>query len=211
MVLAFLTGALPQWKAEKWPCRRGSHNTYVLTRGSGAQHAIVILGNGEGLSLEDLAVDGQMRASASKLVTRICLGVLSLFWVGVLITAAGLESNTWFLLAIGGIGMVRNVLVAGWRCDPSSLGIHLDFREVFREMTTMDTLLALEASYPTTGKSLLPVFFPGKLLPHVVEQWEKKDIMTEEESARLQGEGQYERCPKEGWNAHATSCSAPKP
>lgn len=56
--LALIVGSLPQWRNEKWPCRHSSQNTYILTRGNGAQHAIVILGNGRGLNLEDLAVAG---------------------------------------------------------------------------------------------------------------------------------------------------------
>ena len=206
ITLTFITGALPQWRDEKWPCRRGSHNTYILTRGNGAQHASIILGNGKGLNLEDMATDGQMQAPTSRLPTRICLATLSVLWVGLLIAAAGLRTNTWLLLAIGGIGMAQNVLVAGWRCDPSSLGMHLDFRGVIGEMAAMDTLLAVEASFPSAGTSLLPIFFPGKLLPHEVEQWDALDARTEEERARIQKEGRYAHCPKEGWNAHAKTC-----
>ena len=55
IVLSFLTGALPQWRSEKWACRSGTTKTVVLTRGNGSQHAIVVIGDGKGLDLEDLA------------------------------------------------------------------------------------------------------------------------------------------------------------
>lgn len=43
IVLCFATGAVGQWKIEKWACRElhGKEKTFILTRGNGAQHAIV--------------------------------------------------------------------------------------------------------------------------------------------------------------------------
>lgn len=114
--LALITGSLPRWRSEKWDCRRSSQNTYVLTRG-----------NGRGLNLEDLAVAGKMKYPSSNAVTRTCLAGISIPWISLLIIAAGVKQNTWFLLAVGGIGVVQNVLVAGWRRKPGALGVHLDF------------------------------------------------------------------------------------
>jgi hypothetical protein len=89
-----------------------------------------------------------------------------------LITATGIETDTWYLVTVGGIGMLHNLLVAGLRRNPSALGIHLNFREVIGKMQTMDTLLALEAKYPQVGFCLLPIFFPGELLPQEKETWD---------------------------------------
>jgi hypothetical protein len=58
MMLCFDMGSLTQWRVEKWACRRltgRSKKNFVLTRGNGAQHAIVIISDGRGLDLEDLA------------------------------------------------------------------------------------------------------------------------------------------------------------
>ena len=201
---ALITGSLPQWRAEKWACRRSSPNTYILTRGNGAQHAIVILGNGRGLNLEDLAVAGQMKYPSSDTLTRLCLAVISILWISLLITAAGVKTNTWYLLAVGGIGILQNVLVTGWRRDPSTLGVHLDFREVIGEMTTMDALLALEAEYTRVGRSLLPIFFPGELLLEEVARWEALNVKAvQEESARLKAQGKPTIAVPESWVAHA--------
>ena len=200
--LALVTGSLPRWKAEKWPCRRGSYSTYILTGGNGAQHAIIILGNGRGLNLEDLAVSGQMKQSALDIVTRPCLLIVSALWICLLVSAAGLYRNTWYLLAVGGIGILQNVIVAGWRRHPSTLGIHLVFCEAVGEMTTMDALLAVEKKYPGVGKNLLPVFFPGALLPAEVQQWEALAARAPQSSAFVQSVSQPQAV-QESWVAHA--------
>jgi hypothetical protein len=60
-LLALSTSCLPAWFFPAWSsqtrsCRTNTRNSYILTRGNGAQHAILILGSkGTGLNLEDLA------------------------------------------------------------------------------------------------------------------------------------------------------------
>lgn len=199
IALALLTGSLPQWKAEKWSCRRGATGTYVLTRGNGSQHAVVILGNGRGLHLEDLAMGDQVKDAP--MMTRVLLCCLSILWICLLIAAAGLSEHTWFLLAVGSLGMFQNVLVAGWRSNPSALGVHLEYRAVVAEMSTMDTLLALEASYPRVGKSLLPIFFPGELRQGEIDAWNKIEQAASEEENDQKKE-QINADAENGWIAH---------
>lgn len=205
-ILALITGSLPQWRKEKWACRRNSHGTYLLTQGNGAQHVIVILGNGRGLNMEDLAVGGQLEHHSTNGVTRFSLAVTALLWISLLIAAAGVSTSTWYLLGVGIAGMLQNVLVVGWRRDPSALGVPLDFKDVLGEMTTMDSLLSLEAKHIGLGKCLLPIFFPGALLPEEVVQWDALKEKTSEREERRQFEGN-ERSradhPKEGWVSHA--------
>lgn len=203
-VLALVTGSLPHWKKEKWSCRRSSHSTYVVTRGDGSQHAIVVLGSGHGLNLEDLAVAGQLRYPSRNGATRISLAIVCLLWISLLVTAAGVKTRTWYLLAVGGIGIMQNVLVAGWRRDPSALGLHLDFREVTGEMETMKSLLALEAKYKNVGKSLLPIFFPGPLLPHQSLSWEALTLnAAQNQQAQLHASNIVSAPHIESWTAHA--------
>ncbi|KAI2742526.1 hypothetical protein DTO013E5_3546 [Penicillium roqueforti] len=180
-VLAIVTGVLPQWKKEKWACRPKSKYSYILTRGNGAQHAIVILGNGHGLNLEDLASGQSNVESSTNTLTRAVLLALSIFWVLLLIAAAGLRGNTWFLLAIGGIGIVQNVFVAGRSMKPENYGIHLDYVEVFGKTKVMDTLLDVEQKYPGIGRSMRDEFFPGKLPLAGVRAWEQIEQSTESE------------------------------
>jgi hypothetical protein len=170
--LAFLTGALPHWRSEKWYGRRDARNTYILTRGNGAQHAVMILGNEHGLNLEDLAAGVEnLDSTAVDRTTRTFLFMLGCSWIALLIGAAGLSQPSWYLLCVGGIGMLQNLLVAGWRRKPGAMGIHLDFRKVVGNMSTMDALLELEKEYPSAGRSLLRTFFPGPLFPDEEEKW----------------------------------------
>lgn len=118
------TASLPQWQQEKWSCRRNSSKSIILTRGNGSQHAIVVVGTGQGLDLEDLA-SGPMDIDVSRAsaMTPILMA-LSTLWIVLLIVAAGLQQNTWFLIATGGLGMFENILVAGWPRQPKSLVFH---------------------------------------------------------------------------------------
>ena len=57
--LSFLAGILPQWRHESLACRRLSASnkdkTIALTKGNGAQHAILVIGAEDSYNLEDLA------------------------------------------------------------------------------------------------------------------------------------------------------------
>jgi hypothetical protein len=92
--LALLEGSLPQWKEEKWSCPKSGGSTIILAQGNGTRHAILILGKkGAGLDLEILAV-GTRTAPPSRL-TRFAVAILTVNWVVLLVTAAGLRLNTW--------------------------------------------------------------------------------------------------------------------
>ncbi|KAB5513498.1 hypothetical protein GE09DRAFT_1266805 [Coniochaeta sp. 2T2.1] len=172
ILLSFATGSISQWSKEKWACRRNSDKTVILTRGNGSQHAIVIISNGKGFDLEDLAVGPtNVNVSASN-TTRIAVTLLAALWILLLITAAGIQQNTWFLLAIGGIGILQNIFVAGWRRFPEAFGVPLIFDDVIGKPKVMDTLFAVEGAYPRVGRSMLDTFFPGKLSPEEEKKWE---------------------------------------
>jgi hypothetical protein len=172
ILLSVVTGALPQWAKEKWACRSKSKKNVILTRGNGSQHAIVILGSGNGLDLEDLAA-GQTNVDVSaSWFTRATLIALALLWILLLITAAGINQNTWFLLAIGGLGILQNIFVAGWRRDPKAFGIPLSFVKVIGENKVMEALYKVEEEYHHVGASLLDTFFPGKLRTDEKAKWE---------------------------------------
>ncbi len=157
---ALLTGSLEQWKKEKWTCRSQSNDTYILTRGNGAQHAIVVLGNGHGLNLEDLAAGQSNMDACANGFTRSAVFLLCILWVFLLVTAAGLRDDTWFLLIVGGLGIIHNVFVAGCRRRPENFGLHLDFIKAFGRTKVMATLFELEEHYPRLGRSMRDEFFP---------------------------------------------------
>ncbi|KAF7558116.1 hypothetical protein G7Z17_g199 [Cylindrodendrum hubeiense] len=178
ILLSFVTGSLPQWKEEKWACRDKSDKDVILTKGNGSQHAILILGEGKGFDLEDLAT-GQTNADVStprKL--RFALIGLAALWILLLITAAGITENSWFLLAIGSVGIVQNIFVAGKMRYPAAYGIPLTLVEVIGSPKVMDTLVEVEKKYPYAGANMIDTFFPGgKLRDHEKTTWDnlKKD------------------------------------
>ncbi|TRX90295.1 hypothetical protein FHL15_008840 [Xylaria flabelliformis] len=178
IILSFATGALPQWTREKWACRRNAAKTVILTRGNGSQHAIVILGTGNGLDLEDLATAGSM--SFPSCLTRCATVILAALWILLLITAAGIQENTWYLLAIGSIGMLDNIYVAGASRSPKNFGIPLQFVEVIGHNKVMKALLEVESRYPRVGRSMLRTFFPGDLEPEEQVEWDKYSKLTKE-------------------------------
>jgi hypothetical protein len=99
-----------------------------------------MLGNGKGLNLENIAVSGQVRSTESGVRTRLCLIVISGFWIALLVAAAGLKFHTSFLLAVGSLGILQNVALAtspelSWRTPR--------FCEVYWEMTVMDSLFRI--------------------------------------------------------------------
>ncbi|KZM24049.1 uncharacterized protein EKO05_0004612 [Ascochyta rabiei] len=171
-VLALLSGSLSQWAKEKWACRRNCSKTVVLTRGNGSQHAVVIVGCGRGFDLEDLAI-GPLNVNVStSYATRITIAGLAICWILLLITAAGIQENTWFLVAVGGIGIVQNVFVAGWRRRPEDFGIFLEFKTVIGDPKVMDCLLRVEEELPYVGHSMRETFFPGVLRGDEKAKWD---------------------------------------
>ncbi|KAH6986854.1 hypothetical protein EDB80DRAFT_881289 [Ilyonectria destructans] len=158
IALSLATGLLPQWKNEKWACRDKAKHDYILTRGNGSQHVIVVRGNEHGFNLEDLASGQSNVMVATNLFTSIAL-------------LPRLKQKTWFLLAVGSIGILQNIYVAGaWR-RPENFGIPLDFVEVFGKPSAMQTLQEVEEKYENVGRALLHEFFPGSITETEERQW----------------------------------------
>ncbi|KAK5100976.1 hypothetical protein LTS08_004582 [Lithohypha guttulata] len=151
--------------------RRDTKKSFALTEGNGSQHVIIIIGNGRGLDLQDLASNVTID-QGHYLSLALAFGMV-LLWTALLITTSGMKSHTWYLLAVGGIGMLQNIYVAGARRKPDAYGLRLDFLECLRQVKVMDTLYELEEKYPYAGDSLLPVFFPGQLREVEIRKWEE--------------------------------------
>ncbi|KAM3484353.1 hypothetical protein MY3957_010079 [Beauveria namnaoensis] len=179
ILLSFATGALPQWKEEKWGCRGGSDKNVIVTTGNGSQHAILILGQGKGFDLEDLAAGTTNIDSSTKQVTQYALLGLAVLWILLLITAAGIKENTWFLLAVGGLGICQNIFTAGKMRDPSAYGMPLTFVQVIGSPKVMDTLIEVEHKYPFVGLNMIPTFFPGKLKEKEKPHWDALEATAE--------------------------------
>jgi hypothetical protein len=183
IILCLLTGCQRQWRREKWACRQieaGKKRTYIMTRGNGAQHAIVVECDGCGLNLEDLCTgfDNLDSPSISK-TTRLGMIVLGVLWVILLITSSALTDQSWFLIAVGGIGMLQNMFVAGWSRNPEALGLPLKFTTVIGSPKVITALIEAEKAFPTVGRALVGTFFPGGLFPR-----EEKELGAIEAEAK---------------------------
>ncbi|KAK7688513.1 hypothetical protein QCA50_008051 [Cerrena zonata] len=169
-LLSLAGGALPQWRKEKWACRRlkaGVRKVICLARGNGFKDVIVIISEGEGqLRLEDLATPREARDR----ITIFATSVLFILQIALLLTVAGLQNHAWYILAIGSLGMLQNGVAAGARRSPSSSGIHLNSFQTIYDKKVFNALVKVEALESHVGVSLLPVFFPGGLKKHE-EEW----------------------------------------
>ncbi|KAK0189969.1 hypothetical protein F5146DRAFT_1053382 [Armillaria mellea] len=175
--LALITGAIPQWRSEKWDCRRKTNKVLCVTGGNGSRYAMVILGMGVGLDLEDLTEAEAPRTKYRRTdrrpalwVTQLACLTLAALWIIFLIDATALKEDTWYLLGVGGLGMVQNVLVAGAERPCSTSGIHLERIEEIQQEKIMDALMDLEEGYVKVGKALVTEFFP-KELREAEKQW----------------------------------------
>lgn len=120
--LAFISGALPQWQEEKFGVRAlksESKNSKAKTKdvilkrtGTGDHDVLLILGSEGSLDLEALAAP--YRELKSLMTTKAVSFLLAGLWAVLLLTIAGYEQNTWFLMAAGILGMLHNVVVAGF-------------------------------------------------------------------------------------------------
>ena len=121
--LSLAGGALPQWKQEKWSCRRLSEpKTVILTRGNGHRHLMILHSLGAGPDLEDLAT---ARASAHWSTFPLLL-LLAISWGVILLSVSNLYTDTWYLVAVGGLGMAQNLFAAGHHRDAGAYGIYLE-------------------------------------------------------------------------------------
>lgn len=173
--LAFVTAGLPHWTRERWACRKDSNKTFVISRGNGAQHAIVIRGNGQSLDLEDLAA-ASGEGVGSAIGTTTVYAVLTTLWCALLVTVSGIEAHTWYLVAVGAIGMVHTVIVAGAPRCSGAFGIHLDFERVIVNKKVMKALQEAELCIPGLGRSMLTTFFPADLRDDEVEWWKRNPV-----------------------------------
>ena len=170
-ILAFISASLPQWRIERWACRRDAKNTICLTQGNGAQHVLVMLSKGRGLNLEDLANANVARTPP--LTTGPAIVFITVLWVCLLITVSGIHDHTWFLVAVGALGMLYTVVVAGAPRRPEAFGIPLRYVDVYVKEKAMEALKAVESDYPGVGHSMLATFFPGGLKEKEVAFWEE--------------------------------------
>ncbi|KAJ5348598.1 uncharacterized protein N7506_001851 [Penicillium brevicompactum] len=201
-ILAYASGALPQWRKEKWACRNlDKRKDVALTLGNGTQHVIVVLGAKGGLDLEDMA-GGQFNT------TRLMTFLLAVLWILLLLSSTGIQEHAWYLLAVGGTGMLQNLITAGAPRQPAMLGIPLRLAMrlnvgneatpipmVFAEFKVMHTLMELELGFEGAGRALLPEYFPGggSLQPWEERWWSSDEPDIRRELLRAAREKEFDK------------------
>ncbi|KAL6918246.1 hypothetical protein FSST1_009741 [Fusarium sambucinum] len=123
ITLVAITCSLPQWIEEKYgtPCFSTHDKVTCLTRGNGHHHVMVFISSSGCWDLERLAT----YTPNPRTETRWISVILSMLWVCLLISISGLQKNTWFLIAAGGLGMLQNVMAAGISRHPASSNFHI--------------------------------------------------------------------------------------
>lgn len=165
-LLSLSQASFPQWTLEKWSCRGSQSDKVVfLTQGNGGKRVIVILGQkGIGPDLEDLANPRTKKlASTLPLTLFFCT-----CWLILLLTATGLQTYAWYMIAISGLGTAHNVYAVGVKRDPSAFGLHLEKKDFICPgghipSKVMAVIQEVERRCPgqRLGLSLIEVFFPG--------------------------------------------------
>ncbi|OPB45546.1 hypothetical protein A0O28_0077560 [Trichoderma guizhouense] len=170
-VLAYATAHFSGYSTFRGDRTRASCKVFTLTEGNGTRTAIVFIKDSYiGVDLEYLT---RVEFTEGSQILRITTASVQLvFWVALLITVPGLKAHTWFMVAVGALGMMQNLVLAGAPRTPEALGIPVQLEEVVGLHKVMDTLLELEAKVPYAGKALLPIYFPGRLREHEIERWE---------------------------------------
>lgn len=104
-------------------------------------------------------------------MTRIACFCQAIFWIALLITVAGLRSHSWYLVLVGGLGMLQNAILAAVARSPDRRGLPLTLVDTIIAQRTMDGLMDLEMTITGAGQVLLDEFFPGSLTEEEIAWW----------------------------------------
>ncbi|KAI0024779.1 hypothetical protein F4780DRAFT_554712 [Xylariomycetidae sp. FL0641] len=121
-LLAAITCSIPQWRQEKWAAATlKKEKVTCLTRGNGHPYIMVCIGAPGSWDFESLATG----YTAPQPETRSISLITAALWTCLLITVAGIQEHTWFLVGIGGLGMLQNTFAAGSSREPASSGFRV--------------------------------------------------------------------------------------
>ncbi|OSC99604.1 hypothetical protein PYCCODRAFT_1438174 [Trametes coccinea BRFM310] len=145
-----------------------------ITSGNGSSEAVVVVSEGGGVRIEDLAAG---RASGLGVAATAGIVVLLFLWTGLLALTTTLGSvDAWLVLAQCAIGAAHTVFAAKtWRSG-AALGFWFaeEKKKVVRAEKVMEALMKAEEFEPGVGSTLLPIYFPGKLRPEEELWWAER-------------------------------------
>lgn len=98
-------------------------------------------------------------------ITCVICTIQCVLWIALLITAAGLELHSWFLIAVGGLGMFQNAALAAISRNPDKWNLPLPLVDVIQSRKVMDTLMDLEVTDPGSARHFVKEFFSGAAHP----------------------------------------------
>ncbi|KAG9254186.1 uncharacterized protein F5Z01DRAFT_622642 [Emericellopsis atlantica] len=216
--LSYASASLPQWRREKWHGRRGSSKPVALTSGNGSVHVIIVEGADETCDLEALAGGPWAQDSTYTVFSTSLLAVL---WLALLISCTGIAANTWYLLGIGGMGMLQNIVAAAAPRMPDALGLPVQLvmrgeglghdgetlGVVFAEPKVMWALMELEMWRKGYGRYLREEFFPGALRQWEQKWWDSVDVNERTrllDDARTQWHNEQQRLAREAKNGKSS-------
>ncbi|KAI0773074.1 hypothetical protein BD413DRAFT_611989 [Trametes elegans] len=156
------------------PVPPGRRDVVCITCGNGSAEAVVVVAEGGGVRVEDLAAS---RAGGLGAVAAFGAGVLLALWLVLLLALTTLDrADAWGVLALCGIGTAHTTYAARkWR---SGAAIGFKFSEeatkVVRDDKVMEALKKAEEAETGVGSALLPVFFPGRLRPEENLWWAER-------------------------------------
>ena len=118
--------------------------------------------------------------------------ILAICWIFLLLMVSNLSENVWYLVTVGGLGMVQNLFAAGHSRNSSALGVHLSEpdiilpsepkkdkngfemqNKVFQVLKKTEVRMFEKYGVKRVGVILLSVFFPDGLRPHETE-WKQQ-------------------------------------
>ena len=115
---------------------------------------------------------------------------LATLWVLFLVasTSVGSSSSALWLLAVGAVGMLQNILVAAWPRESGVYGVHLEFKHCFMEQRVFETLVEVERTHPKIGRSSVGLFFPNGITKKQEKQLRTIEDQRGDPAAGSQGQ-----------------------
>lgn len=104
-------------------------------------------------------------------------------WLALMASVSALSSNTWYLLVVGGIGMLHNGYLAAMEVNPTHRNLPLKLKETIMTRKVMDGIMDLEAAY-RIGRGLLTEFFPGGLREDESNWWKGATVEYDRERTK---------------------------
>ncbi|KAK8003337.1 oxidoreductase [Apiospora arundinis] len=189
-LLSFAMASQRGTRQEKFGLRTGkaetgSKDVFALTKGNGHNIALIILpdlfpgvGNAQRSEISHLPFLDSMAISShhQTLMSRLATGFWAILWIVLLLMIGGSLADSWFLLGVGGVGMIHTSLIASCPRSPEAHGIPLKYMGDGWTMTgsqKMDALLRLEELIPGAGFMLRREFFNGPESSRDRERWRK--------------------------------------